>query len=132
MSRRPRAGVADLFAFELDGPRHAFDPTSGWQRRKRQLAKGRVDDFGEFDRFVWAEAKLACDRRRAMTGYAWARDHMIPLERGGAHAWHNIQVIPAWLNSWKRDRLVLTQPGEWVGHLPGAGGLDLRVVEERA
>jgi 5-methylcytosine-specific restriction endonuclease McrA len=57
-----------------------------------------------------------------MTGYAWAIDHMIPLERGGAHAWYNIQVIPARLNSWKADRLVLTQPGEWVGMLPGAHG----------
>ena len=57
-----------------------------------------------------------------MTGYAWSVDHMIPLERGGAHAWHNIQVIPASLNSWKRDRLLLTEPAEWVGMLPGAAG----------
>ena len=81
-----------------------------------------MPDFGEFDRLVLAEAKAACRRRQAMTGYAWSVDHMIPLERGGAHAWHNIQVIPASLNSWKRDRLLLTEPAEWVGMLPGAAG----------
>lgn len=122
--RRLRQRIAsgdDLFAFPLDGgpPK----PPSGWQRRKRQLKKGAVEDFGEFDRFVLAEARAACRRRQAMTGYAWAVDHMVPLERGGKHAWYNVQVIPAWLNSWKRDRLVLTEPGEWVAHLPGAGGL---------
>lgn len=66
-----------------------------------------------------------------MTGYAWAIDHMVPLRRGGKHAWSNLQVIPAWLNSWKRDRMVLTEPGEWVAYLPGAGEL-LRPGERRA
>jgi hypothetical protein len=35
--------------------------------------------------------------------------------------WRNIQVIPARLNCWKADALVLTAPGEWVALLPGAG-----------
>lgn len=113
----------DLFAFVLDGPCHAASLSSGWQRRKRQLQAGYVPEFGEFDRFVLAEAKAACARREAMTGYAWHVDHMLPLARGGKHAWWNIQVIPAHMNAWKRDRLVLTDPGEWIGQLPGAGPL---------
>lgn len=110
---------AGLF-FELDGPRHAHSLSSGWQRRKRQLQAGYVPEFGEFDRFVISEAEAACIRRARMTGYAWDIDHMVPLARGGKHAWWNLQVIPRTLNAWKRDRLVLTDPGEWVGRLPGA------------
>jgi hypothetical protein len=62
MGKRRRA-TGDLFAFELDGPRHAFALSSGWQRRKIQLRKGAVADFGELDRFVLAMAKEACKRR---------------------------------------------------------------------
>lgn len=120
MSKRRKQ---DLFTFELDGSRHSHLLSSGWQRRKQQLAKGAVENFGEFDRFVLQEAKAACKRRTSMTGYKWSIDHMIPLERGGHHAWYNLQVIPAWMNSWKRDRLVLTEPGEWIQMLPGAGPL---------
>jgi hypothetical protein len=113
----------DLFAFALNGARPVVDRSSGWQIRKRQLQAGYVPEFGEFDRFVLAEAKAACERRAAMTGYAWHVDHMVPLNCGGKHAWWNIQVLPARLNAWKRDRLVLTEPGEWIGHLPGAASL---------
>lgn len=117
------AAGEDLFAYALDGARPVMNLSSGWQRRKRQLQAGYVPEFGEFDRFVLAEAKAACKRRAAMTGHDWHVDHMVPLACGGKHAWWNIQVIPGWLNAWKRDRLVLTERGEWVGHLPGAGPL---------
>ena len=119
LMKRLQAG-ADLFAFQLNGA--APPPVSGHQRRKALIQPATPADFGEFDRFVLSEAEEACKRRAAMTGYAWQVDHMIPLARGGAHAWHNIQVLPQRLNSWKCDRLVLTQPGEWVSMLPGALG----------
>lgn len=121
MGRRKRGPDAgDLFAFALDGARPVVNLSSGWARRKRMLQRGAVGDWSDFDAFVMAEALEACQRRAAMTGYAWHVDHMIPLNRGGKHAWYNIQVIPARLNCWKGDALVLTQPGEWVGMLPGA------------
>lgn len=119
MARRKPA-AADLFTFALDGPRTPYNLSSGWERRKRELARGASPDFGEFDQFVLAEAKRAARRREVMTGYPWSIDHLIPLRRGGLHAWHNIQVIPARLNSWKSDKLLLTIPGEWVDYLPGA------------
>jgi hypothetical protein len=127
MGRRERdllmrlANGDDLFAFALsDKPKPG---PSGWRRRKAKLQAGAVDDFGEFDRFVLSEAEEACERRQRMTGYAWQVDHMIPLARGGKHAWHNIQVIPAWLNSRKQDRLWLTETGEFARYLPGGGDL---------
>lgn len=78
--------------------------------------------FGELDRFVLEEAFAAARRRQAATGYRWHVDHMVPLARGGAHAWFNIQVIPAALNRWKGSRMVLTEPLQWVGFLPVACG----------
>jgi hypothetical protein len=76
--------------------------------------------MGEFDRFVIAEAYRACKRRKAMTGYRWDVDHMIPIKRGGLHRYDNIQVIPRRLNLWKGDKLVLTCTGEYAEFLPGA------------
>lgn len=126
MTRRERnllkrlATGQDLFAFALDGARPVMNLSSGWQRRKAKLQAGAVDDFGEFDQFVLREAEEACKRREAMTGYRWEVDHMVPLARGGKHAWWNLQVIPRRLNNLKRDRLVFTEPGEWIAALPGA------------
>lgn len=114
-----RTGTEDMFALRLNG--EPPPGPSGWQRRKKKLLGGAVPEFGDFDRFVLAEARAACARRATMTGYPWAVDHMIPLARDGKHAWWNIQVIPARLNCWKQDRLVLTEPGEWVAMLPGGG-----------
>lgn len=122
MSANLREGliIGDLFEFRLGEQRLPRTLSSGWERRKGELAKGAVDDFGEFDQLVLSEAKLACKRREAMTGYRWAIDHMIPLRRGGKHAWWNIQVIPYRLNSLKGDRLIYTLRGEWIETLPGA------------
>ena len=100
----------------------------GWVEQTFQALEGEriarrdtaAQALSEFDRLVFDEAVEACRRREAMTGYRWEIDHMIPLARGGAHAWHNLQVIPYSLNSWKRDSMVLTEPGQWVGMLPGA------------
>lgn len=86
-----------------------------------QRAKRRAKipaDFDDFDCFVMLEAKRACVRRQAMTGYRWEIDHMIPLNRGGLHKYHNLQVIPKVLNRLKSDRLIYTKPGEWVGAIP--------------
>lgn len=119
LMKRLHAGE-DLFAFRLNGA--APPPVSGHRRRQALIVPATPAEFGEFDRFVLAEAEDACKRRAALTGYAWQVDHMVPLARGGAHAWWNIQAIPQRLNSWKADRLVLTEPGEWVSLLPGALG----------
>lgn len=64
----------------------------------------------------------ACDlahRRFLATGFKWQVDHAIPLQARnacGLHTADNLQVIPQSLNSWKRNRLVLTERGEWIKH----------------
>lgn len=74
--------------------------------------------FSELDDFVIQEAADLCRRREAVTGFAWHIDHMIPLQARiacGLHCAANFQVIPAYLNLWKRNRMLLTRPGEWIG-----------------
>lgn len=56
-------------------------------------------------------------QRQAATGIDWHADHMIPLsakKAQGLHTWNNCQVIPQKLNNWKHNKLVLTEPLEWL------------------
>lgn len=109
-SYRARKAAATR-AWAAEHPDRAAASQSVSRARKRAA---RPEAFGDFDRFVLEEAFAAARRRKAMTGIDWHVDHMIPLSRGGAHAWHNIQVIPAEVNLWKRNRLIYTEPGQWL------------------
>ncbi len=76
--------------------------------------------FGEFDRFALVEAFSLTRLRRAATGLPWAVDHSLPLVSSvvcGLHVSANWQVIPHYLNSRKSNRLILTEPFEWLSHL---------------
>lgn len=73
--------------------------------------------FGEFDLFVLEEAFSLCIERQKETGIDWHVDHMIPLQAKkacGLHVWNNIQVIPATINVRKHNRMLLTEPLEWI------------------
>lgn len=51
------------------------------------------------------------------TGENFNVDHMIPLRNKlvcGLHVWNNLQLIPEDLNLGKGNKLVLTEPFEWV------------------
>ncbi|MBB3017682.1 hypothetical protein FHR70_000722 [Microvirga lupini] len=76
--------------------------------------------FGELDEFVWDEAAELAILRRAATDISWAADHMIPLackKACGLHVWNNCQVIPAYLNGRKGNKLILTEPDEWLARI---------------
>jgi hypothetical protein len=76
--------------------------------------------FGEFDKFVIAEAAKLASYRSKMTGIEWHVDHMIPLAASSASGLHvagNIQVIPAEVNVRKRNSMILTEPLQWLGAL---------------
>lgn len=87
----------------------------------RQVAKRtRIPPwFGEFDELVLSEAfELAL--RREQFGFEWQVDHVLPLRArhvSGLHCGLNIQVLPAVLNLRKRNKLWLTEPGEWIRHV---------------
>lgn len=83
--------------------------------------KQRTPTFNEeFDRFVWRELCLLRADREKATGIRWAIDHMLPLQGkrvSGLHTAHNWQLIPRWMNNDKLNRVVLTQPDEWIAYL---------------
>lgn len=93
------------------------------KRKARQLRAVPIWS-GELDDFVWLEAADLVRLRRVATGVEWAADHMVPLACktvSGLHVWNNCQVIPWAMNQSKRNNLILTEPGEWIGHLPQSG-----------
>lgn len=94
-------------------------PAMAYAKLRRSAKKQAVPPwFSELDALVWDESADLIERRRAATGIDWHADHMIPLRSKtvcGLHTWNNCQVIPASLNLRKKNKLILTDPGEWVG-----------------
>lgn len=72
----------------------------------------------EDERFFFEQElfALAYERSKA-TGIPWHVDHMIPLRSrfaSGLHTWNNLQVIPAYLNSFKKNKMLMTENDEWL------------------
>lgn len=89
-------------------------------RRRAALLNATPPWFGELDALVIAEAAEVCALREAATRIKWEIDHMIPLQAKtacGLHVGGNIQVIPAFANRGKRNRMRFTEPCEWIGAL---------------
>lgn len=89
------------------------------RRRARKLSATVLWDL-ELTDFVEMEAfDLACKRNK-VTGIEWDVDHMLPLhgvEVSGLHVWNNLQVIPSKLNNRKKNKMIATNPGEWLGYV---------------
>lgn len=86
-------------------------------RRSRKL-RAVPSWFEEFDEFVWKEAARLVQLRNTITGIKWHADHIIPLAAklaSGLHVGTNCQVIPMKMNSFKKNKIIYTQPGEWLG-----------------
>lgn len=89
--------------------------------KRRASKRERIPPwFGEFDQFVMAECSTLAFERTLLTGVIWHVDHMIPLlarKACGLHCGHNLQVIPAFLNLKKQNRMIYTRPDEWLSEL---------------
>lgn len=73
--------------------------------------------FSEFDELVLSEAGSLASLRDMETGINWHVDHMVPLQSStacGLHCADNIQVIPAAMNLEKHNKMLLTNPLEWL------------------
>lgn len=106
--------------------RYASNPSSavayGSTRRARKIRATPAWDE-DFTTFVTLEAHALKVMREQSTGFRWQVDHMVPLKARtacGLHTWANPQVIPAWMNQWKRNKLTLTRPGDWISRLDDA------------
>ncbi len=89
------------------------------KRRAREL-RATVGWGDDLTSFVAEQAYDLAKRREAATGFGWQVDHMIPLQARtacGLHVWNNLQVIPARLNNSKLNKLILTEPFEWLQHI---------------
>jgi len=103
--------------------KNAADPTNSRHNAKmRQAAAKRAIPswFSELDDLVWREATDLVALRRSVTGFNWEADHMIPVRAktaSGLHVWNNCQVIPAAMNGAKKNKLLLTEPLEWLSQI---------------
>jgi len=93
----------------------------GYEQKRRARLKNAIPKwYGELDDLVFQEAAELCDRRERATGIPWDVDHMIPMlarRASGLHCATNVQVIPTLLNRRKNNRMLLTEPLEWLAHV---------------
>ncbi len=75
-----------------------------WTRRKR-LATIKPH---KTERGIIHKMKLVAKLITAATGIKQSLDHIRPLNKGGAHHWRNIQIMPTFENCKKSDH--------WDGH----------------
>lgn len=88
--------------------------------RKKKIIQATPSWFAELDQFVLSEAYLLADLRYKLTGIDWQVDHMVPINAKnvcGLHVWNNFQVIPAYLNNSKKNKLIFINTFEWIGAL---------------
>lgn len=85
---------------------------------KRAAVRKATPTWGrELTLFVHEEALKLARVREQLFGFAWHVDHMVPLKgRGfiGLHIWYNLQLLPAALNLYKGNKLMFTEPFEWM------------------
>lgn len=71
----------------------------------------------ELTNLVSIEASDLARERKSQTGIDWHVDHMIPLQAkkaSGLHVWNNLQVIPAFMNLKKHNKMQLTNNLDWI------------------
>lgn len=89
-------------------------------RRSQAQLRSTPKWNAEFDRFVWRELRSLRAAREKATGIKWAIDHIYPIQGrkvSGLHTAANWQLIPSWMNNEKLNRVVLTDPDEWILYL---------------
>ena len=74
-------------------------------RLKYAVVKRTADkNLSELDIFVLSEAISLAKLREKMLGIKWHVDHIIPVSKGGASNYDNIQVVPALWNRQKSNK----------------------------
>lgn len=75
----------------------------------------------ELTDFVLEEAFKLNILREKITGFRWHMDHVIPLQSKtvcGLHVWNNFQCLPQSMNNYKSNKLIYTNPHEWLYDIP--------------
>ncbi len=94
------------------------ESVSHYKRMNKAARRSRQPAWrSELDEFAMLEAADLCRKRELATGFTWHVDHMVPLmarEACGLDIAANFQVIPAALNQKKSNKMILTEPREWL------------------
>lgn len=86
-----------------------------YNSKRRSLCK--TFSSCELTSLVSLEAASLANDRSLQTGIDWHVDHMIPLQAKkvcGLHVWNNLQVIPAFMNLKKNNKMQLTNNLDWI------------------
>nr|WP_289108776.1 hypothetical protein [uncultured Halomonas sp.] len=98
-------------------PRNKPKISAIWHKRRAAKLERTLKNYGELDQFCLEEAYQQCKDMEQAFGIPWDIDHMIPLqacEASGLHSYTNIQVIPRSLNASKCNRMIYTEPLDWL------------------
>lgn len=77
--------------------------------------------YSELDSFVYQECQSLALLREGLLNFNWHVDHMIPLQNPdvcGLHVWNNFQCLPQVMNNSKSNKLIYTNPHEWLYDIP--------------
>lgn len=91
------------------------------RKRQLRLQKAIMKYSEELNDFVFKEAYLLNTLRKTSSGFSWNVDHMIPLQNPdvcGLHVWNNFQCLPSVMNTSKGNKLIYTNPHEWLYDIP--------------
>jgi len=75
----------------------------------------------ELTDFVFEQSQELAQQRETLLGIKIHVDHMIPLKAKntcGLHVWNNFQCLPSVMNSSKGNKLIYTNPHEWLYDIP--------------
>lgn len=97
------------------------DTIRAFASTRRALQKSSRRLFTELSEFVLKEAMSLNILREEITNFNWHVDHMIPLQAEsvcGLHVWNNFQCLPQVMNNSKSNKLIYTNPHEWLYDIP--------------
>lgn len=104
--------------YQIDYKDKNPERVKAWQSSNRDGRISRTFDLDkDLTQFVLEQAYGLSREREELFGFKWHVDHAIPLMGklvSGFHFWNNIQVIPAHVNWVKYNRMIYTEPLEWL------------------
>lgn len=92
-----------------------------YSKRRTLLKHSKLSWFNELDSFVLEECYKLNYLRQSIFNFEWNMDHMIPLQAKtvkGLHVWNNFQSLPKVFNQFKKNKLIYTNPHEWLCDIP--------------
>lgn len=75
-------------------------------RYRASVLNAVPDDYSELDDLVWKVMRQHCKDLENLTGVPHEIDHIIPISKGGLHHRHNWQILTAFENRSKGNKII--------------------------